>query len=437
MFHQCFTIVSPKSVSLHHQISFYMASVRVRLRDRENSDGEHSILIQIIKDRKKSVITLRHSVKLKDWNAKEGTVKKSHPNSTWLNNLIAKQVAEASDKLIQLEVNNTDTSAHVIKRAVKAAKDNTFFKQADLYIARLERAGNFNRLSAEKPRVKRLKEFVNNRDIHFQEIDTTFLKDFKAWLKGTRSITERTAVNHLVVIRSIYNQAIADKLVDPKYYPFGKGGVVIKFPDSKKSGLTPADITALENATLTEKANHARNLWLFAFYFGGMRASDVLRLKWSDFEDGRLYYKMGKNEKGGSLKVSPKAEAILAQYKRENPKHNLVFPDLEKLPDLNNKAEVQSYIKVRIKANNKHMLKATEKAEVNKEVTSHKSRHSFAQMAKNIIPAHQLQQVFRHSTLQTTESYMNNNFVNEEIDSAMNNVLARLSIQEETGKTAS
>jgi integrase len=406
-----------------------MASIKVRLRERESANGEYSIIIQIIKDRKKSVITLGHSVKESDWDVKNAKVKKSHPNSTWLNNLIAKRVSEANDKLIQLEVNNTDTSARVINRAVKAAKDNTFFKQADLYIARLEKAGNFNRTSAEKPRIQRVKEYLNNRDIHFSEIDAIFLKDFKAWLKGTRTITERTAVNHLVVIRSIYNQAIASKLVDPKYYPFGKGGVVIKFPDSKKSGLTPADIMALENAELKNEANHARNLWLFAFYFGGMRASDVLRLKWSDFEDGRLYYKMGKNEKGGSLKVAPKAEAILAQYRRESPKHGLVFPDLEKLTDLNDKAKVQAYIKVRIKSNNYHMKTALKKAEVNKEATSHKTRHSFAQMAKTVIPAYKLQEIFRHSTLATTEGYMNNNFVDEEIDSAMEDVMAKLVVK--------
>ncbi|MBB5394681.1 site-specific integrase [Mucilaginibacter sp. AK015] len=403
-----------------------MASIKVRLRERESANGEYAIIIQILKNRKKSVITLGHSVKESDWDAKNAKVKKSHPNSAWLNNLIAKRVSEANDKLIQLEVNNTDTSVHVIKRAVKAAKDNTFFKQADLYIARLEKAGNFNRVSAEKPRVKRVKEFLNNRDVHFSEIDVTFLKDFKTWLKGTRTITERTAVNHWVVIRSIYNQAIADKLVDPKYYPFGKGGVIIKFPDSKKSGLTPADIVALENAELKDEANHARNLWLFAFYCGGMRASDVLRLKWSDFEDGRLYYKMGKNEKGGSLKITSKIEAILSQYKRDKPKHDLVFPDLEKLPDLNDKSATQAYIKVRIKSNNYHMVAAMEAAKVDKKATSHKTRHSFAQMAKSVIPAYKLQEIFRHSDLKTTEGYMNNNFVNEEIDSAMDDVMARL-----------
>ncbi|MGY4536252.1 hypothetical protein ACVW0P_000659 [Mucilaginibacter sp. UYNi724] len=79
-----------------------MASIKVWLRERESANGEYAIIIQILKDRKKSVITLGHSIKESDWDVKNAKVKKSHPNSAWLNNLIAKRVSEANDKLIQL-----------------------------------------------------------------------------------------------------------------------------------------------------------------------------------------------------------------------------------------------------------------------------------------------------------------------------------------------
>lgn len=50
---------------------------------------------------------------------------------------------------------------------------------------------------------------------------------------------------------------------------------------------------------------------------------------------------MGKNNKGASLKIPDKALRILSQYKRNNPNHNLVFPDLEDVQDMNNSFEVQ------------------------------------------------------------------------------------------------
>jgi len=126
------------------------------------------------------------------------------------------------------------------------------------------------------------------------------LDKFKAYLKGGLSVSERTAVNHLVVMRSVFSQAIKEGIVDSKYYPFGKGKVKIKFPDSLKIGLSPEEVKQLENVMLEDEfENHCRNLWLISFYFAGMRVSDVLRLRYSDFQNERLHYAMGKNNKGG------------------------------------------------------------------------------------------------------------------------------------------
>jgi integrase len=95
--------------------------------------------------------------------------------------------------------------------------------------------------------------------------------------------------------------------------------------------------------------HHARNIWLFSFSFAGMRVSDVLRLKWSDFQNDRLFYSMGKNNKSGSLKVPDKALAILHQYSRADRKHNLVFPKLEIVPDMADLYEVQRKISYAVK----------------------------------------------------------------------------------------
>ncbi|MES2652974.1 MAG: site-specific integrase [Bacteroidota bacterium] len=399
-----------------------MASVTAVLRKNKKADGTYPLVIRIIKDRKTSYISLGHHINEEVWDAKMQKVKKSHPNSARLNNLIAKKVSEASDKLIELQTNNTDNSSRTISNAVKSAKEGTFFKQAKLYCQQLKASGKFNRLSADEPRINRFKEFLDGQDINFSEITVPLLKRFKVYLKGTRNISERTIINHLVVIRTIYNQGISAKLVDAKYYPFGKGGIVIKFPDSLKIGLTIEDIRKIESVEVDRFANHARNLWLFSFYFAGMRISDVLRLKWSDFQNNRLFYKMGKNEKGGSLKIPQLALNILEQYKRENSKHDLVFPDLEKLPDLTQDLIVQSYIKTRIKANNKQFQKVVKKAEIKQKVTMHIARHSFGNISGDQIPVQMLQKLYRHTHISTTMGYQAN-FIHKDADDALDSVI--------------
>jgi integrase len=399
-----------------------MASLKIILRKKAAPDGTYPLVIRITKDRKTSIISLGHYIDEKDWDEKNQRIKKSHPNSTRLNNMLSKKLSEVSDKFIELQTNNTDTSSRTVTNAFKSAKDGTFFKQASLYLRQLQERGKFNQHSADAPRVERFREFLNGSDINFQEITPILIKRFKAWLKGTRTITERTAVNHLVVIRTIFNQAIASKLVDTKYYPFGKGGVVIKFPDSLKVGLTIEEVNRMEQADLDKLPNHARNLWLFSFYFAGMRISDVLRLKWSDFQNDRLFYTMGKNDKGGSLKVSSKALAILEQYKRPNPKHDLVFPDLEKLDNLTDSFTVQSYIKARIKASNEQLPNVAKTAKIEKEITMHIARHTFGNISGDKIPLQMLQKLYRHSSITTTIGYQAH-FIHKDADDALDSVI--------------
>lgn len=91
---------------------------------------------------------------------------------------------------------------------------------------------------------------MDGSDISFQEITESLLNRFRAYLKGTRNISERTIVNHLVVIRSIFNQAIKDNIIDQKYYPFGKGKIRIKFPESTKISLSIEEVIKLEEIKL-------------------------------------------------------------------------------------------------------------------------------------------------------------------------------------------
>jgi len=69
--------------------------------------------------------------------------------------------------------------------------------------------------------------------------------------------------------------------------------------------------------------------------------------------------------------VPEKALAILEQYRRPNPIHDLVFPDLETLPDLDKALNVQRRIKTRVRQNNEQLQKVLEKAKITKTVTMH------------------------------------------------------------------
>jgi len=105
-----------------------MSSVSVILRlNKPLKDGTYPLAVQVIKDRKKTVFHIGYSVSQDEWDEDNKRVRKSHPNSVRLNNLIPQQLAAASDTKITLETDKPDVTVRVIKEKIKPSVAPTFF----------------------------------------------------------------------------------------------------------------------------------------------------------------------------------------------------------------------------------------------------------------------------------------------------------------------
>ncbi|MBK6545763.1 MAG: site-specific integrase [Saprospiraceae bacterium] len=403
-----------------------MASIKIILRvNKPNKESKLPLCIQIIKDRKKSVIHLGQYIHPDEWDKSKQRVKKSHPNQKELNNFILKKLTEANGRYLELETQKPNLTPQAIRSSLKTKSKSTFFGQAEIYLETLKRSGKYNRYSADKPRIERFREFIEVDDIIFQDITVTLLNRFRAFLKGTRKITERTIVNHLVVIRSIFSQAMNDNIVDLKYYPFGKNKIKIKFPDSIKISLSIDEVKKMEEAVLSKGSSldHARNLWLLSFYFAGMRISDLLRLKWSDIKKERLNYKMGKNEKAGSFKIPEKAFRILSEYNCKNKDNReFIFNNLDTVSNHSDLFDVQKKISNATKTIDESLQKLAGMLNIQKKLTMHIARHTFGNLSGDRIPIQMLQKLYRHTSITTTIGYQSN-FINRETDEALDLVV--------------
>lgn len=402
-----------------------MASVKIVLRKQPNKDNTFPLAIRITKDRKSSFIHTGKSVKIEDWDTEKLRVKKSHPNSTRLNNFLSKKWVEANDKLLELETQKSTISAQVVKKKLTPVKGASYFAQSDIFLSNLKKTGKYNRYSSDKARINRFKEFLNGEDIALSEITVSMLKRYKAYLLGTRTIKERTAINHLSIIRSIFSQAIAASVVDEKYSPFGKDKIAIKYPDSNKIGLSLEDVKRIEGLKLELGSDtlHSRNVWLFSFYFAGMRISDVLRTRWEDVQDNRLHYTMGKNEKGGSLKVPEKVLKIMEYYAPlKTSSNDFIFPELKGMENSKDKFALQRKIansNIKINAGLKEVARL---ADIHIPLSMHIARHTFGNISGDKIPIQMLQKLYRHSSITTTIGYQSN-FIHKDADEALDAVI--------------
>ncbi len=441
-----------------------MASIKIVLRKNMiRKDKTIPLAIRISANYKTNYKWLGIYVLEKNWDKVAGKVKSNHPNSKRINNHLLKKLTEANDLFLNTE--QVLTAKQAKQRLAGAGGSKSFFSFAvDRVKSKYEREvfsvakselsilynlDEFLNLDSSKNKqivITEIKErrkkrvsrgrrgehsffdsvnhFKKKKELKFQMIDEAFLEKYKNFCIIYLGQKTRTITNQLIFIRTLFNKAIKNGIVDAKFYPFGDGKEQIKIGTSHKIGLTKQEITKIESLDLEANSSiwHTKNVWLTAFYFAGIRISDAVALRWSDFKDGRLLYTMHKNEKPVSLAIPEKALAILNLYKRFKVENNgYVFPFLK---DANPKNAEDIFRKTRnaTKLFNKYLPRIAKLCDIDKNLSNHIARHSFGNIAGDSIHPLMLQKLYRHSDLKTTINYQAN-FIHKAADDALDSVV--------------
>jgi len=404
-----------------------MANLKAVLHPKNGREGEkiYRLALRVTVFRRRSYLYLGHNIHPNDWNEDAEKVRKSHPKHTQLNRLIRKKYDQIDDIIFEASSNKKQLTARQIVDSIRnRKKSNSFFDLAMEHVSDLEKANKYNRAISDNSKVKRIKEFTRNSELSFQEIDELMLRRLKIFLKTEKKMGERSVMNYYVLIRLLFNDAIRRGIIDQNIYPFGRGKILIRYPQSIKIGLNEDEILKIEGLDLQIHTMtwHTRNVFLFSFYLAGIRISDVLNMKWSDIIEDRLFYKMSKNNKIDSLKLPTKVLEILEYYRTDQKSYaDFIFPELKKIGNKETKAKY-STIKSAIKRFNNSLAEIANLAEIDKKITNHIARHSFGNIAGEKVSPQMLQKLYRHSSLSTTIGYQAN-FIHKNSDAALDAVI--------------
>lgn len=442
-----------------------MASIKIVLRkNMMKKDGTIPLALRISENYKTNYKWLGQYVFEKDWDKVAGKAKRTHPNHKKLNNFLMKKLTEANDlyfdskdgsitpKQAKQKLKGPGGSKPffaVAAERVKSKYDCGTFSVAKSELSILYNIEEFLTLKYSSPkkeviasikqrrkdRVSRARKsecsfddginhFKKNKALKFRDIDQAFLEKYKTFCSAYLNQKARTISNQLIFIRTLFNIAIKDGIVASKFYPFAGDKEKIRIGSSNKIGLTIKEIEKIEALEFEKNSSiwHTHNVWLIAFYFAGIRVSDVIKLKWSDIKDNRLYYIMNKNKKPLSLKIPDKASTILYYYRKDHTENNgYIFPFLK---DVNVKNDEDIFRKTRnaTKLFNKYLKRIASQCQIDKNLSNHIARHSFGNIAGDKIHPLMLQKLYRHSDLKTTLNYQAN-FIHKDADDALDSVV--------------
>ncbi len=390
------------------------------LLKKQNSlkSGEYPLMIRVIINRKPIYISTGIRLHIDQWDDKQRKIKK-HPNSKLLNNKLAKCLYDIQSKLIELESNNPYITASEFKKII-SGENNTesfsdYFKNYIVVLLEQEKYGTHDKFEAV---YRKLIKYRKGKEIKFNEINVEFLKKYDSYLRNILKNSTNTIHGNFRIIRKLINDAVREGLMKIDQNPFLK--YPLKLEKTNRIFLTEEEILAIKATDFEVNSieYHVRNMFLFSCFQGGIRISDLLLLKKKAIEEDRLNLIMHKTKEPINIKLLDKSKEILNKYINEIHPDDYIFPFLVNgVNDTNNLIRFNS-ISSKTAHINAILKKVIKKAGINKSVTFHIARHSFATIAlKKGIRLEHVSKILGHGSLKTTTIYAK--IVNSDIDKSM------------------
>lgn len=397
-----------------------MASIAIIYRkDKLNKQGQAPVHFRLIKDRKINYISSGILLSESDWDFKNNKVKKSHANSARFNSFLANKFTELQDKVYEHETVSKSLTTRQLKNKIYGNKPTNFFEYSQKILEQYNDQNMFGTHDKSKAILNKIEKFNNSKNLMLQEITPDFLNKYDTYCRKEFKNKTNTVHKDMKFIRKVINDSIREDLLEMQQNPFLK--YRLKTEKTQRTYLTEDELEKLAQVkcTVGTRMELHRDMFVFASYTGGLRVSDVLQLKWKNFDKTHIHFTIKKTGSQISIKLPNKAIEILEKYKPKQPNLNaFIFSMLPTELNENDLKGLDGAISAATAYINKNLKLLSEKAELNKHISFHISRHTFATRAlRKGISIDKVSKIMGHSQIRETQVYAK--IVNEELDKAM------------------
>jgi integrase len=407
----------------------------LELSSKKNSDGLYEIYIRIQDNLgKKKRVKANYAVAKNQFKSKNHNMQwvRNHPNAKKVNADLKLVLDEYNDVVLMTAAQKKSiTPEFVIYKATKTNELPTIKEYFEIKISQMleynQRKGYTQVLN------NWLKYTKENKlgDLDFKQIDVQILKGFENFLLK-KELSSGTVYSNLKRLRSCFNMAIKEQIIEVGDYIF-RAYTMPKVKATQKEKLTLEELKLFASQEYSDGSliKTAQQVFMLAFNLAGVRIEDVLTLKWENVKKERIEYVMAKTGAINSFQITPQILSILNYFKSiksENAK--LIVPIVdEKIALLkSSKSEVdnENYKKEigrKTALINKFLKKIGEDAVIDKKISTHIARHTFASIAikKSNGDINFVQNALKHSNAKITQVYLAS-LDNDSMDSKMNDV---------------
>ena len=403
-----------------------MSSVTIVFRkDKLNRKNEAPIHFRIIKDRKISYISTGYSVLESDWDDTNKKIKSTakgsdHKETTAkMNAIISKRYSDIQKEVIDLETLRKHVSSKHIKDVVFGKKPKDFFAFANSIVEEYESQGKISTYDKNRSTIKKLKDYVKESPITFQDITPEFLMKYESYLRKEFANKTNTIHKDLKFIRKVFNDAIRLDVIEITDSPFIR--YKLKQEKTLREYLTELELIEFMKVKVVKnsKLELHKNTFIFSAYCGGIRISDVLSLKWKNFDGEYIRFIIKKTNEQFTIKAPQIAIDIINSYKSKDRKSDdFIFPIYPDTLNIEDPRDLDNELSRATASINKNLKIIGGLAKIKKPISTHIARHTWATRAlRKGISIDKVSKLMGHSAIKETQVYAK--IVNSELDKAM------------------
>lgn len=400
-----------------------MASVSFNFRPSSKRGGGQagSVYLRVIHRRKSLSITTPYHIFPEEWDAQKRTLalplSGDSPRMKYLldtEDKMNRDLRRVESVMATLERGGEYTVEQVVRGVRLNAKDNTLSAYVRKLAFDLTDRGQERTARAYKTAANGLIRFNKGRDLRLEQINATLARNYERWMKD-RGKSLNTISFYMRNLRAIYNRAIKEQRIQARFEnPFSNvyTGVCV----TRKRALTKDELMLLDGLDTTlsggmpdpaaepldEGLQTSLAYFLFCFHARGMSFVDMAYLKKDNVRNGVITYFRKKTGQLLQIKVTPSLRSLMDFFAAQTSASEFLFPVIAD-PRKNSRLQYETGLRT----HNARLKRLARMAGINKPVSSHVSRHSWATLAHNVqIPLAVISEGLGHSNEKTTYTYL-------------------------------
>lgn len=287
----------------------------------------------------------------------------------------------------------------------------------------LELRGQFRTARAYRTVTRRLIRFNGDEDIPFSQINACLIKDFESYLRDHGRLPN-TISYYMRNLRSIYNKALSTKRFKAHLDESPFSEVFTGATKTMKRSLSLAEVKKLcsldfvsffiqkfpynESYHQAERLYASHRYFLFCFFARGMCFIDLAYLKKDNLKNGLISYVRRKTGRQMEVRITPEMQAIIDSFSFQVSDSPYLFPIITPTKgEIDPRRLARLQYDTALRAQNLLLKKLASLAKIDKPISTHWARHTWATIGKQEqVPLQVLSECLGHSSEKTTLIYL-------------------------------